>query len=161
MRIINLIQKIITNPNIYIAAFISILIGLGAGGTIGMFAGGFIAYTGTPCTACLPYSLDINLLIPLSMVSGLVLGALAGAAIIGSITVYQIHNTCDVPVLSATNIDTVLKEALAVSIELAIGMLLGAIIGSLKQPGYGSLMGALFGMGLILIPSSPRKKPKK
>ncbi len=162
MRIISLIQQVVTNPNVYIAALISTLIGLGVGGAIGMFAGGFIAYTKEQCGACLPYMLDVNIMLLLSIISGLILGACAGASIIGSITIYQIHRKFNtLSMVSSATINNVLKETLSVSIELAIGLLLGAIIGSLKQPGYGSLIGALFGISLMLISTSLEKKSKK
>ena len=156
------IKKIIYNPNIYVAAVVGVAAGLGMGGAVGAFAGGFIGYTLKLCTVCManPWGIDPNIILGAGI--GFVAGAVVGGGVTGLITIYKIYNKSPkLPVLSRTNIPEVLWSSLRVGVEVAIGMGLGAIIGSLKMPGYGTIAGAVIGVLLMLLTTSLERKPKK
>ncbi|CEG56354.1 hypothetical protein [Legionella fallonii] len=153
------ILSIINNPNIYVAAIIGSLIGILTGGVVGVFSGGFIGYAYKVCSGCMTPLFDVNPDITVGVLIGGVIGAALGGVITGLITVYKIHKrTLQLLNLSPENISAVMLNAFWISIELSIGMGLGAIIGSLKLPGIGSAVGALMGMALMLFTSTLEKK---
>ena len=140
------------NPNVYIAALICGLVGLGVGGAVGAFSGGFIGYSLKLLGNCitLPWGLDPSM--SLGVILGLGIGAGIGAVIIGLFTTYNIYiNTRSHTSFSKETTHKILLSSLGFSIELATGMALGAIIGSLKEPGYGSIVGALIGLIIMIL----------
>ena len=154
-NIINKLQSFINNPNIYVAAIVGALVGLLTGGAVGLFSGGFIGYAFKICNGCTAPLFEINPDITVGGIIGVVLGAAVGGVITGLITVYKVHKkTRQAPSLSAENIPEILFGAFWISVEISIGMGLGAIIGSLKLPGIGSVLGALMGTGLMLFTST-------
>lgn len=153
------ILNIVNNPNIYVAAIVGSLIGILSGGVVGVFSGGFIGYGYKICSSCMAPLFGVNPDIIVGVVIGGVVGAALGGVITGLITVYKIHKkTLQLLSLSPENISGVILNAFWISIEIAIGMVLGAIIGSLKLPGIGSAIGAFIGMILMLFTSRLEKK---
>jgi hypothetical protein len=149
--IIKSLHHFINNPNLYIAAVVGAIIGGVTGGAVGLISGGFIGYSFKICHACVPPLYDINPDITVGGILGLVIGTALGGAITAIVAVYKIHkNTRYLLNMSSEYITQVLLGALGISIEIAIGMGLGAIIGSLKLPGIGSALGAFVGIGLML-----------
>jgi len=140
------------NPNVYIAALVGGLVGLGVGGAVGAFSGGFIGYSLKLLGNCisLPWGLDSSM--SLGVILGLGIGAGIGAVIIGLFTTYNIYmNTRSHTTFSKETTHKILLSSLGFSIELATGMALGAIIGSLKEPGYGSIVGAFIGLIIMIL----------
>ncbi len=153
------ILGIINNPNIYVAAIVGTLTGILIGGAVGVFSGGFIGYAYKICSGCMAPLFNVNPDITIGGAIGGVVGAALGGVITGLITIYKIHKkTLQLPNLSPENISGVILNAFWISIELAIGIGLGAIIGSLKLPGVGSAVGALMGLALMLFTSTLEKK---
>ncbi len=158
----NQIQKFITNPTIYVAAVIGTLAGVISGGTIGLVSGGFIGYQFKISNGCGMYLLKMNADITLGCFIGLMLGGFMGGIFTGGSTIYKMYNkTYKVRRLSYKNITRVLLDSLSISIEISIGMYLGAVIGGMKSPGIGSLGGAFLGALLMLFTTSLEKKQKK
>lgn len=158
-NIINKLQYVINNPSIYVAALVGAVVGILTGGVVGLFSGGFIGYAFKICNGCAAPLFDINPDITVGAIIGVVLGAAIGGIITGGVTVYKVHKkTHQLPSLSSENIPEVLFGSFWVSIEMSIGMGLGAIIGSLKLPGIGSALGALMGTGLMLFTSTLENK---
>ncbi len=150
---------IINNPNIYVAALVGSLIGILIGGAVGVFSGGFIGYAYKICSGCIAPVFDVNPDITVGGAIGGVVGAVLGGVITGLITTYKIHKkTQQLLNLSPENISGVILNAFWISIELAIGIGLGAIIGSLKLPGVGSAVGAFMGLVLMLFTSTLEKR---
>ncbi|MCL9683452.1 hypothetical protein [Legionella maioricensis] len=161
-NIINKLLNFINNPNIYVAAIVGALVGLLTGGAVGLFSGGFIGYAFKICNGCAAPLFDINPDITVGGIIGGVLGAAIGGVITGGVTVYKVHKkTRQLSSLSSENIPEVLFGAFWISIEISIGMGLGAIIGSLKLPGIGSALGALMGTSLILFTSTLENKNER
>lgn len=160
-RIIHEILVFVRNPSIYVAAVIGTLIGVLIGSAVGLASGGFIGYAyniGAECTSP-PQFIDPS--IGLGAFIGLFIGGLFGGIFSGAVTMFRIHKkTHHLQILSNENITGVLLTAFYLSIEIAIGMGLGAIIGSLKLPGIGSILGALAGIVLMLFTSTLEKNKK-
>lgn len=155
------IKNIINNPNTYVAASVGTLVGLFTGGAVGLFSGGFLGYQSKICNDCIPSVFSITPDIIIGGIIGIVLGGLIGGVISGIITIYKMHNkTLQLPILSPENIRSILFNAFWISAEVSIGMGLGAIIGSLKAPGIGSILGAFMGIMLMLFTSTIEKKPE-
>lgn len=165
IRIAQKIESIIRNPTIYVGAVVGVIVGGGAGVVIGLIAGGFIGYDFKICSACTTYlteQLQIDPSIALGSSIGAVMGAALGGIIIAAITVFKVYKkNSKSPLLSHDNINETLLDAFWISIEVAIGMSIGAVIGSLKHPGIGSILGAMGGIILMLFTATLEKKPKR
>lgn len=167
MSIIKRIKKIIYNPNNYIAVVIGALVGGVSGCAVGLFSGGIIGYEFKICSECPTHLFGFNigfvdLNTAMGAIIGGVIGAAVGGAITGLVTTFHIYRKPDFPkILTNDNIKEVLIGSLWISFELAIGIILGAIIGSLKSPGIGSTIGALIGMALMLLITIWENRTKK
>lgn len=160
--IITQIKYIINNPNVYVALVVGVAFGICAGGLVGAFAGGFIGYALQLYQTVLVFSFPVNLNVVVGGFIGLIIGAVIGGVIIGLTTTYKIHKkTYQRQILSHKEMPGTLSGVFGISIEIAAGMVLGAIIGSLKTPGIGTLLGAIVGATLMVISSSLEKKPRK
>ena len=157
--IIKSLHQIINNPNLYVAAVVGALIGGVSGGLVGLISGGFIGYSVKICNGCMAPLYDINPDIIVGGIMGIVIGAALGGVITASIAMYKTHKkTRHLSSLTLDNRTLVLLGAFWISIEVAIGMVLGAIIGSLKLPGIGSVLGAFLGIGLMLFTTTLETK---
>lgn len=146
--------QFLNNPNIYIAALIGGLVGLGIGGAVGAVSGGFIGYTLHLLGSCvtLPWGIDPNM--SLGVIIGVGIGASIGSVIIGLLTIFKIYKkTPSFSTVSNNNTQEILLSSLGFSIELAIGIGIGTLIGSLIDPGYGSIAGAFIGLIIMLLKS--------
>ncbi len=152
------IQTLITNPNIYIAAIIGTFVGMVAGGAVGLFSGGFISYTYDLCPGCVAPFDYVNPDVFAGGIMGLFIGSYIGGIGIGTLTIFKIHHkTIASQIITPDNLPNVLLSAFRMSMELSIGMAIGAVIGSLRLPGLGSVLGAVMGTMLILYTSTVRK----
>ncbi|WP_115701713.1 hypothetical protein [Legionella sainthelensi] len=160
----NWIEKLVRNPNLYVALVISALLGCSCGGAIGFFSGGFIGESFSLCNTPSNFVFNLNPGIMVGALFGLTAGALLGGAITVSITLFKIYKkTKNYPALSHDNIAQVLSASFWINLEIIIGMGLGAIIGSLKSRGVGTLTGAALGMLIIWLTSTLKtyKKSEK
>lgn len=147
------------NPSIYIAALIGGLVGLGTGGAVGAVSGGFIGHNLQILDSCvtLPWGIDPNM--SLGIIIGIGIGAYIGSSIIGLLTIFKIYKkTQSFSTSSNKNTQEILLSSLGISVELATGMGIGTIIGSLKDPGYGSIAGAFIGLIIMLLKSTFKNK---
>jgi hypothetical protein len=146
----------INNSNLYIAALIGGLVGLGVGGALGAVSGGFIGYTLQFLGGCviLPWGIDPSM--ALGAIIGMGVGASIGSSIIGLLTIFKIYKNTKLfsTFSNETTPQKILLYSFGFSIELATGMGLGAIVGSLKDPGYGSIAGAFIGLFIMLLVST-------
>ncbi|KTD53762.1 hypothetical protein Lsan_4172 [Legionella santicrucis] len=157
----NWIEQLVRNPNLYVALAVSALLGCSSGGAIGFFSGGFIGQSFLLCNNSSNFILNLNPGIMVGALLGLIVGALMGGGITVIITLFKIYKkTKNYPVLSQDNIAQVLSASFWINLEIIIGMGLGAIIGSLKSRGLGTLTGAALGL-LIIWLTSTLKAPKK
>ncbi|WP_128130880.1 hypothetical protein [Legionella sainthelensi] len=84
-----------------------------------------------------------------------------GGAITVSITLFKIYKkTKNYPALSHDNIVQILSASFWINLEIIIGMGLGAIIGSLKSRGVGTLTGAALGLLIIWLTSTLKAHKK-
>ena len=158
-KFISQIEKIVKNPSTYVAAVIGALIGCGIGGVIGAIAGGFIGYDYNLLNGCSVTWAGREPSIAMGSIIGLIAGILIGGGLTVLITIYKIYKkNKSLTILSSDNISETILGSLGVSIEIAIGMGLGAIIGSLKLPGIGSALGAIVGLLLMLFTGTLAKK---
>lgn len=162
MSIVSRLINLLKDPNLYIAATAGTIPGIVTGGIIGILSGCYI----TPLFGLFSgykdhlYGLDVDLLIGGAF--GLIIGVILGGALTGGISILKIYkNKKQLAVLSKDNISDVLLPVLGISIELSIGMAIGAVIGSLKLLGVGTAVGAAIGVALILIttPIIKKKRP--
>ena len=154
MIIKKFVFKFIYNPNFYIAALIGGLVGLVVGGGVGALSGGFIAYNLQFLGSCVTLSWGIDPNIILGIIVGIEIGAGIGAVIIALLTISKIYkDTQSFSVLLNKNTQEILLHSLGFSFELATGMAVGAIIFSLKSPGYGTIVGAFIGLIIMLLKS--------
>lgn len=139
-------------PTLYVAAIAGVIPGGVAGGIIGAVSGAFIApllgyFSGFKDHL---WGIDVDHIVGGAF--GLIIGAVLGGGLTCLVTLYKIYPIKKhIKVLSKNNINDVLFHSLSISIELAAGMLVGAIIGSLKVLGIGTVMGGTIGMLLILL----------
>ncbi|KTD09153.1 hypothetical protein Lgra_2388 [Legionella gratiana] len=146
------ILNLFKNPNLYVAAAVGSIPGGATGGAIGALSGAFITplfglFTGYKD---LQFGIDINLIVGAAF--GFIIGMFLGGALTGSIAIFKIYkNKNEIEVLSKDNISDIFLPALGISVELSIGMAIGAVIGSLKLLGIGTAVGAVIGTALILI----------
>lgn len=155
------VLNFLNNPSIYVAAVIGTLIGVLVGAAVGLVSGGFIGYSYKICAECVSGLALIDPSISLGAFIGLFAGGVLGGIFSGAVTMIKIHRkTNHLQILSNENITGVLLTAFYISIEIAIGMGLGAIIGSLKLPGIGSVLGAMIGITLMLFTSTLEKNKK-
>ncbi|KTD06382.1 hypothetical protein Lgra_3159 [Legionella gratiana] len=160
----NWIEQLVRNPNLYVALVVSALLGGISGGIIGFVSGGFIGQSFSLCNSCSGCVLNLNPVIMVGALLGLIAGILLGGGITIAITLFKIYKkTKNYPVLSSDNIAQVLSASFWINLEIIIGMGLGAIIGSLKSRGIGTLTGAALGLLIIWMTSTfnPSKKAKK
>ncbi|HFF3084616.1 hypothetical protein [Legionella pneumophila] len=93
---------------------------------------------------------------------GVVIGAVFGGAITGLVTTFHVYRKPHLPkTVSRNKIHEVLISSLWISIEISFGIILGAAIGSLKEPGIGAAIGALIGIILMLLTTFWENKVKK
>lgn len=146
--------QLLNNPNVYIAALIGGLVGLGIGGAVGAVSGGFFGHTLQLLGSCvtLPWGIDPSM--ALGVILGVGIGAGIGSGIIGLLTVFKIYKkTKSFSTSSNENTHEIVLSSLGFSLELATGVALGAIIGSLKDPTYGCIAGAFIGLVIMLLAS--------
>lgn len=152
MDILNKIRALIKNPNLYIIAAVGTIPGAITGGAIGALSGSYIAplfgiFTGYRDHK---FGIDVDLLV--GGIVGLIIGVILGGIITGGLALLKINkNKKQLEVISQENITQILLPAMGISVELSIGMAIGAVIGSLKLLGIGTVLGALTGLILILI----------
>lgn len=144
--------QLINNPNVYIAALIGGLVGLGIGGAVGAVSGGFFGHSLQLLGNCvtLPWGIDSSM--ALGVILGAGIGASVGSSIIGLLTIFKIYKKTKSFSISSNTHEIVLSS-LGFSLELATGVALGAIIGSLKDPTYGCIVGAFIGLVIMLLAS--------
>ncbi len=160
-RLLSGFLGIINNPCVYVAACIGTLVGALSGGAVGFFAGGFIANAYKMSEELILDWHSLNSPMAFGALIGLLIGGFIGGVFTGSVTIYKIHKrTYQLKMLSHENIAGVILSALYISIEVAIGMGIGAVIGSLKLPGIGSIMGAFVGILLMFFTASLEKTNK-
>ncbi|STX52600.1 Uncharacterised protein [Legionella busanensis] len=156
------IYQFILNPNLYIAAVFSIFIGGTSGAIIGFISGGFIGYSFQLCGASTGFLFAFDTSIILGSLIGSIIGALCSGVVITSVVLFKIHkktkNNCNA---SPENIIQILSLACWMSIEIVIGMNLGATIGSLKSLGIGTGCGAVIGLIMILLIITFKSSPKR
>lgn len=141
----------------YVAFTIGIMPGVYAGGAIGLFSGIHLGPLLGVCVGAAPL-FGIHLDCIVGALVGLVLGVILGSLLTGGIAVYKVQKkTKPSQQISPDNINEILLSGLGIALETSIGMSIGAIIGSLKSPGIGTLIGAITGTALILI-TKPIKK---
>jgi hypothetical protein len=159
-RIIKTLNGLINNPNLYVAAVVGAVVGGLTGGAVGLLSGGFIGYAFKLCNGCMTPIYDINPDIIVGGIVGHVIGTIVGGGITALVSMYKIYKkTQQIPHISSESITPILLRSIFISLEMAIGMGLGAVIGSLKLPGVGSVIGAVIGVGLILFTSTWEQKP--
>lgn len=158
--LLNKFISIINNPCVYVAACIGTLIGALTGGAVGFFSGWFITNSYKMSELILDLQ-NINPAMGVGALIGLLVGGFLGGVFTGLVTIYKIHKrTSPMKILSHENIAGVVLSSLYISIEVAIGMGIGAVIGSLRLPGLGSIMGALVGIMLMFFTASLEKTNK-
>ncbi|MGL5743298.1 MAG: hypothetical protein ACRCXC_12600 [Legionella sp.] len=137
----NRLKQIMITPSTYVAAVIVTVLGCGVGGVIGAIAGGFIGHDYKLVTGCTLLWPGLEPSIVFWSMMGLIIGTARGGAIAGLITIYKIYNRNKrLKSLSADTISEIILSSLGVGIEVSVGMGLGAVIGSLKLPGVGSVI---------------------
>jgi len=150
-NIIRRIQYVTNNPNIYVAAVVGTLAGGITGAVVGLISGGFIGYEFKISAGCIAPLFNLNPDIIAGSIIGIVIGAALGGVISGSVTIYKIHKkTHQLQRLSAENMSGALFAAFCISIEMVIGMGLGAVIGSFASPGIGTALGSLLGIIIMI-----------
>lgn len=153
------VEGILFNPNIYVALVTGAVIGGITGGLVGLLSGGYLGYHYNFCEQCSFYFPQLNPSITSGAVIGAVVGAAFGGAVTAAVTLLRVHiRTRNKPELSKANIGAILTSSIWMGVEVAIGMALGAIIGSLKEPGLGSALGALIGTLLMIFTITLEKK---
>lgn len=146
------ILDLFKNPNLYVAAVVGSVPGGVTGGGVGALSGAFITplfglFTGYKDHQ---FGIDVNLIVGAAF--GFIIGMFLGGALTGTIAIFKIYNNKkEVAVLSKDNIADIFLPALGISIEISIGMAIGAVIGSLQMLGIGTAVGAAIGVALILI----------
>lgn len=161
MNITSSFLNLLKNPNLYIAAVVGTIPGVVAGGVIGALSGSYIAPLFGLFAGYKDHQFGIDVDFLMGGTVGLIIGVLLGGLLTGSMAIFKIYkNKKQIEVLSKDNISDILLPALGVSIELSIGMAIGAVIGSLKLLGIGTAFGAFTGVVLILI-TTPIVKKKK
>ncbi len=146
--------QFIYNPNFCITALIGGLVGFVVGGAVGALSGGFIAYHLQFLSGCVTLSWGIDPNIILGIIVGIEIGAGIGAVIIGLLTIFKIYKDAhSLSTFLKKNTQEILFRSLGFSFELATGMGLGAVIFSLKNPGYGTIVGAFVGLIIMLLTS--------
>ncbi len=154
--------NLLKNPNLYVAAAVGSIPGGITGSAIGALSGAFITplfglFTGYKD---LHFGIDVNFIVGGAF--GFIIGMFLGGALTGSIAIFKIYkNKNDIQSLSKDNIADIFLPALGISIELSIGMAVGAVIGSLKLLGIGTAVGAAIGTVLILITTEIIKMNEK
>ncbi len=143
--------KMANNPYFYISGFIGALVGLGVGGSVGAVCGGFLGYNLKLLGQCisLPWGIDASMSLGVAM--GLGIGAALTAVTIGTLTIIKIFYQTKSYAVVYDNTQVVILSSLRFSVELASGIGVGGIIGSLANPGYGTFTGGLFGLIVMLI----------
>ncbi|MCE3044198.1 hypothetical protein [Legionella sp. 16cNR16C] len=158
----NWVERLVRNPSLYVSGVVSALLGGASGGIIGLFSGGFIAQSFTLCTSTSGCFLNVNPAIIIGALIGLIAGTLLGGAVAIAITSFKIYKkTKNYPVLSQDNIAQVISASLWINAEIIIGMDLGAIIGSLKSGGIGTITGAVCGLLIIWLTSALKPSRKE
>lgn len=154
--------SLLKNPNLYVAAVVGSVPGGITGGAVGALSGAFITplfglFTGYKD---LQFGIDVNFIVGGAF--GFIIGTFLGGALTGSIAIFKIYKSkSDIETLSKDNITDIFLPALGISIELSIGMAIGAVIGSLKLLGIGTAVGAATGTILILITTEIIKMNEK
>lgn len=162
MDILNNIRAFIKNPNLYIAAAAGVIPGAITGGAIGALSGSYIAplfgiFAGYKDHK---FGFDVDFLV--GGIVGLIIGVIIGGMVTGGFAIFKINkNKKQLAAISEENITEILLPAMGSSIELSIGMAIGAVIGSLKLLGIGTVLGALTGLILILVTTPMVKKSVK
>ncbi|CDZ78711.1 hypothetical protein BN59_03023 [Legionella massiliensis] len=150
--LINWLESIIKNPNTYVAAAIGMLIGSFIGGLLGIIAGGFIGYSYKFCNNCSIVWPGIDPSIVFGIFSGLIVGVIIGCWLFVLITIYRVYKKTKMQTsLSSDNISETIWCSIGYSAEAALGMGLGATIGSMRLPGIGTVLGAFAGLLLIFV----------
>ncbi|KTC68380.1 hypothetical protein Lbir_2982 [Legionella birminghamensis] len=163
----NWVERLILHPQLYVSGVISALLSGSSGGIIGFFSGGFIAQSFSLCNSCNNCFLNLNPTVIVGALLGLGIGAIVGGGLAIAITSFKIYKrTKNYPLLSPDNIVQIISASLWINAEILIGMDLGAIIGSLKSAGIGTLTGAILGLLIIWLTSTLKssrqvKKPVK
>ena len=153
--VIRLVKLVIDSPVTYLALVVGAIVGGVLGGIAGVLSGALYGHATIDCTECLPHLLGFKIFfIEQNMTGGtllgVIIGALLGGLVISLLTLFLCLKKHTLPAtLGADNIRDVIVIVLWTALELSIGIVLGAVIGSLQLPGLGSLVGAL--LGLILI----------
>lgn len=159
MSIKSSLLSLIKNPKLYLAAAVGTIPGAITGGVIGALSGSYIAPLFGFFSGYKDHKFGIDVDIFIGGLSGLIIGAILGGVLTGSFALFKINkNKKQIQAVSPENLFEILLPALGISIELSIGMAIGAVIGSLKLLGIGTALGALTGTILILITAQIIKK---
>lgn len=146
--------KLFKNPNLYVAAAVGSVPGGVTGGAIGALSGAFITPLFHLFNGFKDQHFGINVDFIVGGAFGFLIGMFLGGALTGSIAIFKIYRSKqEIEALTQDNISEIFLPALGISIELSIGMAIGAVIGSLKLLGIGTAVGAGIGALLILITS--------
>lgn len=148
LRFLNLLK----NPIYYVAAVAGTLPGGIAGAIIGAVSGIYLSPLFGFFTGYKDHQFGLDVDVFVGGAFGVIIGSVLGGGLTGGVTLLKIYkDKKQVEVLSKDNIAEILLPSLSTSIELAVGMLVGAIIGSLKQLGLGTVLGATIAMLIILL----------
>ncbi|BCA96618.1 hypothetical protein TUM19329_29790 [Legionella antarctica] len=159
MSVTSSLLNLIKNPKLYLAAAVGTIPGALTGGAIGSLSGCYIAPLFGFFSGYRDHKFGIDADLFVGGICGLIIGAILGGLLTGSIAFFKINkNKKELQAVSQDNIFEVLIPSLGISIELSIGMAIGAVIGSLKLLGIGTVLGAIIGTILILITSQIIKK---
>ncbi|KTC64786.1 Uncharacterised protein (plasmid) [Legionella adelaidensis] len=152
MNIKEALVNLIQNPSAYIAAVIGTPVGGASGALIGAAACSFILSSYGICPECKDPYFHLDIGISMGVLIGLIIGSIIGGGTSLFYTVYKIHQkTFRTKEIAQNNIADIVLYSLGYSAELAVSMILGAIIGSLKSLGYGTAIGGVIGIVLLLI----------
>ncbi|WP_133128819.1 hypothetical protein [Legionella nagasakiensis] len=148
-NIINIIVSLIKNPKVYVATIAGIIPGAFTAGVIGALSGVFIGNGFAICANCTDSLLGHNINITLAGLIGLIIGVVLGGIVAGGFIIYKIYKETINPsqLVSHENIMEVLSAAFSIGAKISLGMGCGAIIGSLKLLGIGTVLGG--GMGAL------------
>ncbi|WP_131782507.1 hypothetical protein [Legionella gresilensis] len=148
LNLLNLLK----NPIYYVAAIAGTVPGGISGAIVGAVSGAYLSPLFGFFTGYKDHQFGLDVDIFVGGAFGVIIGSVLGGGFTGSATLLKIYkNKKHVNAISKDNIAEILLPSLSASIELAAGMLVGGIIGSLKSLGFGTVLGAIIATLIILL----------